>query len=84
MKISNMLRTTAKISGMAAMIRIFDGNLCARGPQRRPTHIVERNIERARHTHTHTHTHTFESPSGKAEKYAEKRVGPMDDKHATA
>ena len=28
--------------------RIFDGNLCARGRQWGPTHIVERNMERAR------------------------------------
>ena len=54
LKISNMLRTTAKISGVAAIIRIFDEILCARGPLRgrqdpEPTHSVERNIERARY-----------------------------------
>ena len=31
------------------MVRIFDGNLCARGPVSGPAHIVGRNIESARY-----------------------------------
>ena len=64
--------------GADAHMRTHDGEIEV--PTLEPSHRRVKNT----HTYTHTHTHTFESPSGKAEKYAEKRVGPMDDKHVTA
>ena len=35
-------------------------------------HKHRQSLLRSAEDHTHTHTHTFESPSGKAEKHAEK------------